>query len=202
MPHSTAAADLPQPCHAARQEARESVEETRQYPAISAKAEACQDQRDASGRQPRGQAVLRQDPDRQSRRDRLPDHAHRARDGHQDRRGLFRGRCRRSPCPRGRRGVRDRPRALGGELSLHRRRSWRLAKTAARRPCIRAMASCRRTAPSPRRWRRRASSSSARRPAPIAAMGDKIESKKLAQKAGRQYACPAISASSRMPRRR
>ena len=58
------------------------------------------------------------------------------------------------------------------------------ARRPAPRRCIRATASCRRTAPSPRRWRRPASSSSARRPRAIAAMGDKIESKKLAQKAG------------------
>ena len=74
---------------------------------------------------------------------------------------------------------RRRPRAIS-----HRPDRRGLPRRPAPRRCIPAMASCRRTATSPRRWRRRASSSSARRPAAIAAMGDKIESKKLAQEAG------------------
>ena len=39
-----------------------------------------------------------QNPDRQSRRDRLPGDPHGAADGDRDGRGLFRGRCRRAAC--------------------------------------------------------------------------------------------------------
>ena len=53
--------------------------------------------------------MFSQDPDRQSRRDRLPRDPHRAADGHRDGRGLFRGRCRRAACRDGRRGAADRP---------------------------------------------------------------------------------------------
>ena len=53
-------------------------------------------------------------------------------------------------------------------------------KERARRPCTPATASCRRTRSSPRRVEARASRSSGRRRQSIAAMGDKIASKKLA----------------------
>ena len=60
-------------------------------------------------------------PDRQSRRDRLPRDPHRAADGDCDGRGLFRGRCRRAACRDGRRGAADRPAAAARELSQYRR---------------------------------------------------------------------------------
>ena len=77
------------------------LEETRQYSAV-------------------GTRHVLQDPHRQSRRDRLPGDPHGARHGHQDRGGLFRGRCRRPACARGRRGGADRAGAGGAELSGHR----------------------------------------------------------------------------------
>ena len=63
---------------------------------------------------------VRQDPDRQSRRDRLPRDPHRAAHGHRDGRGLFRGRCRarcmsRWPTRRGRSG---RPPARDSYLNI------------------------------------------------------------------------------------
>ena len=62
----------------------------------------------------------------------------------------------------------------------HRRDHRRRARRPAPRRCIRATASCPRTRRSPTRWRRPASSSSARSVEAIAGMGDKIASKKLA----------------------
>ena len=67
-------------------------------------------------------------PDRQSRRDRLPDHQDRAPDGHRDGRGLFRRRPRRAACRDGGRGGADRPAAGGRELSRRSRRSSRPAR--------------------------------------------------------------------------
>ena len=78
------------------------------------------------------QAALRQDPDRQPRRDRLPRHPHLQAARHQDRRGLFRGRRRRAPCARGRREGADRPAALGAVLSPDRQDRGRLQED--RRP--------------------------------------------------------------------
>ena len=89
-------------------------------------------------------------PDRQSRRDRLPRDPHRAPHGHRDGRGLFRSRCRRAACRDGRRGPADRPASAARELSEHRRRSSPRRATAARRRSIPATASCRRTPSSPR----------------------------------------------------
>ena len=62
--------------------------------------------------------------------------------------------------------VRDRPGALGRELSRHRQDRRGLPRRPAPRRCIRAMASCRRTRIRRGAWRRPASSSSARRARP------------------------------------
>ena len=61
--------------------------------------------------------AVRQDPDRQSRRDRLPRDPHLQAARHQDRRGLFRGRRRRAARAQGRRG------------GVHRRRRRRRSPT-------------------------------------------------------------------------
>ena len=63
---------------------------------------------------------VQEDPDRQSRRDRLPGHADGEGHGHQDRRGLFRAGRRRAACARGGRGGGDRPGGGGAELSVDR----------------------------------------------------------------------------------
>ena len=77
-------------------------------------------------------AHVQENPDRQSRRDRLPHHQDRAQARHQDGRGLLRGRSRRPARGDGRRGGRHRPAAgravLSGDrqdrrgLPRHRRR--------------------------------------------------------------------------------
>ena len=116
------------------------------------------------GRQ--GRRHVREDPDRQPGRDRLPGHQDRPAHGHRDRRRLFRRRRRGAARAHGRRGGAHRPGA--GQPVLHRHRagsSTRSARPAPRR-CIRATASSRSAPSSPRRWRRRASPSSARRSAP------------------------------------
>ena len=125
-----------------------------------------------------------QNPDRQSRRDRLPRDPHRAADGDRDGRGLFRGRCRRAACRDGRRGAADRPAAGARELSEHRRRSSRRRATAAPRRCIPATAFCRRTPSSPRPAPPPGSSSSARPPEAIRAMGSKAAAKALMEAHG------------------
>ena len=58
-----------------------------------------------------------EDPDREPGRDRLPDHAHGAPDGHKDGRRLLRGGRPGAACRDGGRGDRDRPRAGGAKLS-------------------------------------------------------------------------------------
>ena len=63
---------------------------------------------------------VQENSDRQSRRDRLPDHQNGAADGDRDGGGLFGGRCRGAACTRGRRGGIDRPAAVGRQLSPHR----------------------------------------------------------------------------------
>ncbi len=63
---------------------------------------------------------VRQDPDRQSRRDRLPGHQDGAAHGHPQRRGLFRRRRRGAARAHGRRGGAHRPAA--GQPVLHRHR--------------------------------------------------------------------------------
>ena len=123
--------------------------------------------------------------DRQPRRDRLPDHPHLPQARHRDGGGLLRGRRRRAPRPAGGRE--------GPARVRRRRRESYLADRPDRRGLPRDR---RRGGPSglrlsvrarglrARRWRRPASSSSARPSAAIEAMGDKIESKRLARQAG------------------
>ena len=151
-----------------------------------------------AGRRP---SVVRQDPDRQSRRDRLPRHPHRKRLGiktvavysEADADALHVREADEAvligpppsaqsyllidkiveACKQDRRG--------GGASGLR----LPVGEAGLRR----------------RRWPRRASPSSAPTPDAIDAMGDKIESKKLAQKAGVRR-CRAISRASRTPTRR
>ena len=144
-------------------------------------------------------AMFKQDPDRQSRRDRLPRHPHGAAHGHRDRRGLFRGRCRRAARARGRRGGADRAAAVGRELSAHRPHRRGLQARPAPRRCIPATASCRSGRTSPRRLAEAGIVFIGPPPAAIAAMGDKIESKRLAQAAG---VIDRARPSRRHPRRR
>src|SRR5260370_41443283 len=73
-------------------------------------------QRRGEGRQ----AALRQDPDRQSRRDRLSRHPYLPAARHQDGGGLLRGRRRRAARPPGRRKGVDRPAAVGPDLPADR----------------------------------------------------------------------------------
>ena len=94
--------------------------------------------------------LVRQDPDRQSRRDRLPGDPHRAPARDRDGRGLFRGRSRRAARRDRRRGVADRPAAAARELSEHRGDHRRGAPTAAPRRCIPATGFCRKMPNSPR----------------------------------------------------
>ena len=140
-------------------------------------------------------------PDRQPRRNRLPDHQDRAPDGHRDGRGLFRSRPRRPACRDGRRGGADRPAAGGAELSARSTRSSRPARRPAPRPCIRATASC----PSARRFRwrlrRPASSSSGPTPRPSPRWATRSSPRRRRPRP-RFRPCPAISASSRTTRRR
>ena len=79
----------------------------------------------ALGRE-RQSAHVQAHPDRQSRRNRLPDHQDRAADGDRDGRGLFRRRPRRAACRDGRRGGPDRPAAGGRKLSGDRQDRRRL----------------------------------------------------------------------------
>jgi hypothetical protein len=123
-------------------------------------------------------------PDRQSWRNCLPGHAHGEEDGDRHGGGLFRCRRARAACADGGRGGLYRPAASPRSPICSRTRSSRPASRPARMRSTPAMASCRSARASARRWTRRASSSSARRPNAIAAMGDKIESKKLAKEAG------------------
>ena len=75
---------------------------------------------------------------------------------------------------------RHRPAAGGQELPADRQDRRRLQGDRAPRPCIPATASCPSARPFPRRSQPPASCSSGRIPKAIAAMGDKIESKKAA----------------------
>jgi hypothetical protein len=125
---------------------------------------------------------VQENPDRQPRRDRLPRHQDRAQDGHQDRRGL----------------LRRRPDALHVEMAdeaVHHRSAGRQRVLSGHRQDHRRLQADRRRGGASglrlpvrergvrQRWRRPASSSSAPTGHAIAAMGDKIESKKLAPKA-------------------
>ena len=108
--------------------------------------------------------AVRQDPHRQSRRDRLPRHAHGEASRHRDGRRLFRGRCRRAARRDGRRSDPDRPAAGARKLSRHRTHHRRRQAQRRRRRSIPATASCPRMPISPPPARQPASSSSARPP--------------------------------------
>ena len=106
--------------------------------------------------------MFTEDPDRQPRRDRLPRHQDRAQDGHQDRRRLFRGRPRRAaraswPTRRCCIGPPPSPRVLPADRQDH--RGLQADRRAGGPSGLRLPVGERRS--SPRRWRRRASSSSA-----------------------------------------
>ncbi len=68
---------------------------------------------------------VRENPDRQSRRDRLPRHPHGAADGDRDGRGLFRGGRASAACRAGRRSAADRPGGAARQLSECRPQSSR-----------------------------------------------------------------------------
>ena len=106
---------------------------------------------------------VREDPDRQPRRDRLPGHQDGPAHGHPHGRGLFRRRRAGAARAHGRRGGAHRPRAGGAVLHRHRADPRGGARPPAPRRCIRATAFSASAPNSPRRWRRRASPSSARR---------------------------------------
>ena len=76
---------------------------------------------------------MRQAADRQPRRDRLPHHPHRPRDGDRHGRRPFRGRQRRAPCRDGGRGARDRPGPRRRELPECRRDPARRGRDRRRR---------------------------------------------------------------------
>ena len=80
--------------------------------------------------------------------------------------------------------VRDRPGRRGAELSRRSRRSSRPASRPAPRRCIRATASCPRTRKFAAALKEAGIVFIGPTPHAIAAMGDKIESKKLAKEAG------------------
>ena len=81
---------------------------------------------------------VRQDPDRQPRRDRLPDHPHLPEARHPIGRGFFRSRRRRPARVARRRGLRHRRAAAAGQLPARRRDHRSGACHAARRRFIRA----------------------------------------------------------------
>ena len=127
-----------------------------------------------------------QDPDRQPRRDRLPRHQDREAHGHRDRRGVLRGRPRRAARRAGRRGGLHRCGTEPGVVPRRRQDHRRLQGDRCRgRPSgIRF----------PVRERRVRASGRSRgivfigpKHASIAAMGDKIESKKLAARREGQH---------------
>ena len=129
-------------------------------------------------------ARVQEDPDRQSRRDCLPRDPHGEAHGHQDGRGLFRRRRARAARPHGRRGGAPRPaarvRILPQGRADHRRLQGDRRRGGA--PGLRLpVASATSFA---KALEKAGIAFIGPPPKAIAAMGDKIESKKLAQKAG------------------
>jgi hypothetical protein len=126
--------------------------------------------------------MFNENPDRQPRRDRLPGHQDGAPHGHQDGRRLFRCRSRCAACRDGRRGRAYRPPAAAQSYLVIEKIIEACKQTGAeavhpgygflseREAFCEALEG-------------KASSSSARSPGAIAAMGDKIESKKFANAA-------------------
>ena len=104
------------------------------------------------------------------------------RHGHHHGRGLFRRRSRRAACRDGGRGGAHRP-CRRGQSYLDIDKIIGPPRRPARKPSIRATAFSRRTRPSPTRSPRRGIAFIGPNVKAIEAMGDKIESKKLAAKA-------------------
>ena len=142
------------------------------------------DRADALRRVPDVTRMFRTPPDRQSRRDRLPHRPHRAAHRHRDRRGLFRGRCRRAA--RAGRGPRDPDRSGAGarELSEHRTHHRRRAAQRCARRSIPATASCRRIPTSPRPAPQAGIVFVGPPPSAMRAMGSKSAAKTLMESAG------------------
>ena len=130
-----------------------------------------------TGRGERHERAVRLRPRRQSRRDRLPHHPRRARRGLPRDRRLQRRRRRRAARPPRRRRRPHRSRAAGAILSLDRRADRRGEGGGRRSASIPATASSPRTPISPKPAPPPASSSSARRPRAMRAMGDKSAAK-------------------------
>ncbi len=125
-----------------------------------------------------------QDPGRQSRRDRVPGDAHLQAAGYRDGRGLFRCGCRGAACARGGRGGAHRRGAERAELSEDRRDRRCLPQDGRRGGASRLRISCRRTPRSAQALAKAGIVFIGPKTEAVAAMGDKIESKKLASKAG------------------
>ena len=141
------------------------------------------------------QAHVQTNSDRQSRRDRLPDHQDGPPDGDRDRRGLFRGRPRRAPRRDGRRGGPDRAAGGGRKLSRDRQDRRGLPARPAPRRCIPATASCPSARPFRARSARPASSSSAPTPTPSPPWATRSNPRRPPRRP-RSRPCRAISASS------
>ena len=167
MPHSTRAPHLPRARHAAGQEARES----RGRSTTTFRCEGAA-------------SHVHEDPDRQPRRDRLPRHP----DGagawaSRPSRSIPRPTPTRCMCARRTRRC-DRPGRRRRRAICRSTRSSRPASRPAPRRCIPATASCRRTRSFAEALKEAGIVFIGPTPHAIAAMGDKIESKKLAQEAG------------------
>ena len=127
---------------------------------------------------------VQKNPYRQSWRNRLPGHSHRSPHGDRHRRRLLGRRCARALRANGRRSGAYRAGPCRRELPAARQDHRRVQADRGRRPCIRAMASCPNAPASSRRWTREDIAFIGPPANAIAAMGDKIESKKLAKVAG------------------
>ena len=119
--------------------------------------------------------------------------------GHRDGRGLFRCRRRGAACARWPTRPWHRPAAVGGELSADRRDRRGLQADRRRGGASGLRLPLRERSVRRRRWTKPASSSSARTPRAIAAMGDKIASKKLAREPPASSTVPGIPTRSAMP---
>ena len=120
--------------------------------------------RRAAGHHRIGAAHVREDPDRQPRRDRAPRHPGLPRDGDPIGRRPFHRRHRRDACAHGRRIGLHRPAARPPTATSRSPPSSRPARSPAPKRSIPAMASSARTPPSCRCWRTTTSPSSARPP--------------------------------------
>ncbi len=131
-----------------------------------------------------GSRTIPQGPDRQSRRDRLPRHAHAARTGHRFRCDPPPCRDQGAPCPHGRRGGRDHRRHAGRRPSRHRPDRRRGEGLRRRRDPSRLRLPVGERALRRKPWPTRASPSSVPMPKPSALMGDKISARTFAEAHG------------------